>query len=177
MRSAKLFLTGMYVYLVFSVAVPIGILYLGWGRGWKDGPASLLIFYIGVLLLLQLLGWVSVGGSILAYRRWQTDRLLRAWRLLKLASIPFYLLNFGWSVLVWWALTAASRGLFFLLIPIPMGITWFMIIQSGVTGWLAIRALREEGDDVFILHSAAQFLPVLDAVSTLLLLRRTARTP
>jgi len=47
-----------------------------------------------------------------------------------------------------------------------------MVIQSGVTGWLYIRCLRESGEDSAILHSVCQFIPVLDVLSTLLLLRR-----
>ena len=171
MRTAKLFLAGMYVHLALSIAVPIAVLRLGSSSG------KLLVFYALAVLAVHILGWVSVGGSILTYRRWQNGRLLSGWRLLKLGAVPFHIVNFFWSALVWWALTAASRGLFFLLIPIPIGVTGLFILQSGVTGWLAVRALREEGEDVFILHSAAQFCPVLDVVSTLLLLRRSARNP
>lgn len=105
MKTAKLFLAGMYLHLVLSVAAPIGILYLGWG-----------------------------------------------------------------------ALVAASRGIFILLVPIPICLTWLMVVQSGVTGWLYIRCLRESGEDAAILHSVCQFIPVLDVLSTLLLLRRR-RTP
>ena len=99
-------------------------------------------------------------------------RLRAAWRTLKLGAVPFHILNFLWSVLAWGALTAASRGVFLLLVPIPIGLTWLMIIQSGVTGWLYIRCLRESGEDAAILHSVFQFIPVLDVLSVLLLLQR-----
>ena len=99
-------------------------------------------------------------------------RLLSGWRALKLGAIPFYILNFLWSVLVWGALVTASRGTFILLVPIPICLTWLMVVQSGVTGWLYIRCLRESGEDAAILHSVCQFIPVLDVLSTLLLLRR-----
>ena len=32
MKTAKLFLAGMYVHLLLSAAAPIGILYLGWEK-------------------------------------------------------------------------------------------------------------------------------------------------
>ena len=174
MRTAKLFLAGMYLHLVLSVAAPIGILYLGWGgAGWNRANGSLFLVYLGAILLVQLLGWISVGAAISAYRRNDVARLLSGWRTLKLGSIPFYILNFLWSVLAWGAIVAASRGIFLLLVPIPVAITWLMVLQSGFTGWLAIRNLRETGTDVSVLHSVCQFLPVLDVLSTLLLLRRT----
>lgn len=172
MKTARLFLAGMYVHLLLSVITPIGILYLGWGEGWNAANSSLLAFYLLMICLLQLLGWVSAGAAILAYRRNAVDRLLAAWRTLKLGAVPFYILNFLWSVLAWGAVVAASRGIFILLVPIPIGITWLMVVQSGVTGWLSIRSLRKEGMDVSALHSLCQFLPALDVLSTLMLLWR-----
>lgn len=176
MRTAKLFLAGMYLHLLLSVVTPVGILYLGWaGAGWNRFNGGLLLFYLAMLLLVQLLGWSSAGASILAYRRSRTDRLLAAWRTLKLGSVPFYLVNFLWSFLVWGALTAASRGIFLLLVPIPVCVTWLLIIQSGITGWLAVRSLREEGANLSGLWSTCQFLPVLDVLTALALLRRAER--
>lgn len=177
MKTAKLFLAGMYLHLVLSVAAPIGILYLGWGgAGWNRSNGSLLLVYLLAIGLVQLLGWISVGASIRAYRRNDMARLLSGWRTLKLGAIPFHILNVLWSVLAWGALVAASRGIFILLVPIPICLTWLMIIQSGVTGWLYIRCLREAGEDAAVLHSVCQFIPVVDVLSTFLLLRRR-RTP
>ena len=136
----------------------------------------LLLVYLLAIGMVQLLGWISVGAAVSAYRRNDMACLLSGWRTLKLGAIPFYILNFLWSVLAWGAIAAASRGIFLLLVPIPIGITWLMVIQSGFTGWLYIRCLRESGEDAAVLHSVCQFLPVLDVLSTLLLLRRR-RTP
>lgn len=177
MKTARLFLAGMYPHLVLSIAAPIGILYLGWGgAGWNRSNGSLLLAYLLAVGLVQLLGWISAGASIRAYRRNDMARLLSGWRTLKLGAIPFHILNFLWSVLAWGALVAASRGVFILLVPIPICLTWLMVVQSGVTGWLYIRCLRESGEDAAILHSVCQFIPVLDVLSTLLLLRRRGRS-
>ena len=55
MKTAKLFLAGMYLHLVLSVAAPIGILYLGWGgAGWNRSNGSLLLVYLLQQKLLQL---------------------------------------------------------------------------------------------------------------------------
>nr|WP_325301692.1 DUF6652 family protein [uncultured Oscillibacter sp.] len=173
MKTAKLFLAGMYVHLLLSAAAPIGILYLGWEKkGWNRSNAALLLSFLLMTGLVQLLGWIHAGASISAYRRNDMARLRSGWRTLKLGAIPFYILNFIWSSLAWGALVAASRGTLLPLVPIPIGVTWLMVIQSGVTGWLYIRCLRESGEDAAILHSVCQFIPVLDVLSTLLLLRR-----
>lgn len=173
MKTAKLFLAGMYVHLLLSAAAPIGILYLGWEKkGWNRSNAALLLSFLLMTGLVQLLGWIHAGASISAYRRNDMARLRSGWRTLKLGAIPFYILNFIWSSLAWGALVAASRGTLLLLVPIPIGVTWLMVIQSGVTGWLYIRCLRESGEDAAMLHSVCQFIPVLDVSSTLLLLRR-----
>ncbi len=177
MRSAKLFLLGLYVHLALSVAAPIGILYLGWGVGWNDANARLAVFYLVMIVVVQTLGWVSAAMAALAYRRGRTERLLSAWRTLKLGTVPFYVLNFLWSVLVWGAVTAASRGVFLLLAPVPVVITCLPVVQSGVTGWLSIRSLREEGRELSVVHSVCQFVPVLDVIDTLVLLRRAKRAP
>lgn len=178
MRTAKLFLAGMYLHLALSVVTPIGILCLGWnGAGWTRWNMGLLLFYLAMLVLVQILGWVSAGAAIRAYRHNWTDRLLAAWRTLKVGAVPFYILNLLWSFLVWGALTAASRGVFLLLVPIPVGFTWLLVIESGVTGWLAVRSLREEGRNLSGLWSACQFLPVLDVLTALVLLRRAGRNP
>ena len=173
MKTAKLFLAGMYVHLLLSAAAPIGILYLGWEKkGWNRSNAALLLSFLLMTGLVQLLGWIHAGASISAYRRNDMARLRSGWRTLKLGAVPFYILNFIWSSLAWGALVAASRGTLLPLVPIPIGVTWLMVIQSGVTGWLYIRCLRESGEDAAILHSVCQFIPVLDVLSTLLLLRR-----
>ena len=133
MKTAKLFLAGMYIHLVLSVAAPIGILYLGWGgAGWGRSNSMLLLVYLLAIGMVQLLGWISVGAAVSAYRRNDMACLLSGWRTLKLGAIPFYILNFLWSVLAWGAIAAASRGIFLLLVPIPIGITWLMVIQSEI---------------------------------------------
>ena len=65
MKTAKLFLAGMYIHLVLSVAAPIGILYLGWGgAGWGRSNSMLLLVYLLAIGMVQLLGWISVGAAV-----------------------------------------------------------------------------------------------------------------
>ncbi len=176
MKAAKLFLAGMYLHLIFSIIAPVGILYIGWNVGWTPWNLALLAVYILVVVSVQVLGWVSVAAAVITAGNLDWDRLQDGWRTLKLKSIPFYILNFIWSVFVWLCLVGASRGVLIVLVPIPIILTWLMVIQSGVYGILLIRALRRQGERVSPLHTLFQILPVLDVLSTWIMLRRIRRS-
>ena len=120
MKTAKLFLAGMYVHLLLSAAATIGILYLGWEKkGWNRSNAALLPAFLLMTGLVQLLGWIHAGASISAYRRNDMARLRSGWRTLKLGAVPFYILNFIWSSLAWGPLWPPPGELFSCWSPSP----------------------------------------------------------
>lgn len=160
----------MYLHLALSVAVPLAILFAGEWTAFGEGLFAFYLFFIGVS---QLLGWVAVAMAARAGGRGETDRVLRAWRLLKLGSVPFFVLNFLYSVAVWFLIVAASRGIFLIFVPIPIAITCFFILETGCVGCVAVKALRRQLPPVpGKVHYFLQLLPVADVVSTLLLLHR-----
>lgn len=176
MKEARLFLAGMYLHLVFSVLVPLGILYTGWNIGWTPLNFTFLVVYILEVLVVQVLGWVSAAAAARAAGEQDWDSLQDGWRILKLKSVPFQILNFLWSALAWFCLVKASRGALAVLLPVPILITWAMVFQSGIYGLLIIRALRRQGEKVFFLHPLCQILPGVDAISTWVMLRRIRRS-
>lgn len=160
----------MYLHLALSVAVPLAILFAGEWTAFGEGLFAFYLFFIGVS---QLLGWVAVAMAARAGGKGETDRVFRAWRLLKLGSVPFFVLNFLYSVAVWFLIVAASRGIFLIFVPIPIAITCFFILETGCVGCVAVKALRRQPPPVpGKLHYFLQLLPVADVVSTLLLLHR-----
>lgn len=164
MKSAKIFLAGMYVHLALSIAIPILLIRDTVShRGWTPLSVGLLLLLLLEAGALLLLGWIA---ALLAWRAGRQE-LRSGWLLLKLGSIPFYVLNFLYSALVWLGLAAASRGILIVLVPIPIVYTWLLTVQSGLVG---LCLLRREG--VGGLHQLAQFIPVADVASTLLLLGR-----
>lgn len=170
MISARLFLTGMYLHLVLSVVVPAKILTAG---EWNDFTVALFVGYLAVLGLVHLTGWVCAAMAARALSRGETDRLRRGWKLLKLGSVPFFLLNFGYSVLVWGLLVGASRGVAVFLLPIPIAVTCLMIFQTGCVGCCCVRHLRRRPAPVpGRCHYLFQLLPVADVAGTLWLLWR-----
>jgi len=179
MKSAKAFLIGMYVHIAASMILPITIL-LVCPDGWTVLGEGLLVVYLVEVAAVQILGWVAVASAVRLGKRGETGKLRRGWRLLKFASIPFFIINFAYSALVWFLLTAASRGLFGLLVPIPVFITWQMIVQSGFVGWRWLKYKRrelEDGSRPGRLHYLWQILPVADVVDTAVLLRRYKELP
>lgn len=176
MKSAKLFFAAMYLHLAASIAAPVGIIATA-GQGWGGPAGLLLLLHLAIAMLAQTAGWVCVGFAWKAYYGGQGDALRSAWKLLKLYTIPFYLVNFAWSFLAWFMLVGASRGILILFVPIPVVFTCLFTVESGCVGhrylrWLAGRPGGQPG--VTGLLTFLQFVPVLDVVSTAVLLRRTA---
>lgn len=173
MKSAKIFLAGMYLHLVLSIGVPIGILLFS-QDGWNGLSIGLLLFYLAVILAVQIAGWICVVLAAAAYRQKKGDELRKGWKLLKLSSIPFYILNFAYSCLAWMALIGGSRGIMVIFLPIPIFITCLMVFQSGCVGICYVMYLRgqpENGGKPSRIHYLLQLVSVLDIVSTVVLLR------
>ncbi len=172
MKSAKLFLGGMYLHLALSVAVPAAMILL---PHWNGGQ-GLFFFYLVFIGVLFVLGWVAVAMAARAGSGQDVQGLWSAWRLLKLWSIPFFVLNFLYSVLAWFIIVAASRGIFFMLLPIPIAITCTLILQTGCVAVKNLRARSAPETRPDRVHYLLQLLPVADVFSTLVLLRHTKET-
>ena len=175
MKSAKIFLVGMYLHLLLSIAVPGAILKNGASTGWTNNLIWLLILYLLMIGVVLLIGWFSVGMAVIAYRKSETEKLQKSWRMLKYASIPFYVLNFLYSFCVWFLLVGASRGILILLAPIPILITCTMVFQSGCLGWCYIRYSNKKvrGEcKISGIHYCLQVIPVLDVMSTFIVNKR-----
>lgn len=178
MKSAKCFLAGMYLHLALSVAVPIGVpLLAGREDGWNSLCTGLLLLYLAVMLLVQLAGWACAVSAWRAARRGEAGLLRTWWLFLKLCSIPFYILNFLWSVFVWGLFLLASRGILLALLPVSFAVTCLMAVQTGLVGLCYLRLQKRQGRPVSGLHTVCQLLPVLDVISTLLLVRRLRHSP
>lgn len=180
MKSAAAFLSGMYFHLLCSIAVPI-ILWNFCLDGYNSIGIAAILFYILEISLVHILGWVCVGCAVGAYLQNKAAALKRGWKLLKLSSIPFYVVNFIYSTFIWFLLIGASRGIFLLLLPIPFCITCLMVFQGGCVGICHIMLLRRQRKEdssgkisaaPSAIHYLLQLIPVLDIISTIILLHR-----
>ncbi len=174
MKSAVLFLTGMYVHLILSIAVPVGVFFAA--KYNHDKISFLLVTgYLLMVGIVHFLGWISAGMAICAYRSRDYEKLIQGWKLLKFWSVPFYILNFIFSFVVWFVLIGASRGILFLFVPIPILFTCSMIVQSGIFGICVVRYLRRPADSErkpAWIHYILQLISVLDLASTVLILKK-----
>ena len=103
----------------------------------------------------------------------ESEALEKSWILLKIKTIPFYVLNFIYGLAYTVTLIGASRGMVVLLIfplLIPIWYTCAFIVQSGFFGAANVAMLRKKyGDNISLIHYVLQFIPVLDVLSTIIL--------
>lgn len=174
MKSAKLFLWGMYFHLILSMLVPFGMLYL-LNRERETLASWLFLLYLAMIAMLHILGWICVAMAVVTYRQKQTAKLRHGWKLLKLWPIPFYVLNFLYSCFIWFILVGASRGILIFWVPIPIFITYVLIFQSGCVGICNIMYLRKQPENFGKpggIHYVLQLVPILDVVSTVMIMRK-----
>lgn len=176
MKSAKLFFIGLHIHLILSILVVVMLFIDQWGA-----LGTLFFgFYLLMIAVVVITGWVSVVMAFLANRDQKYNELKKAWLLLKLGSIPFYIVNFFYSFFVWFVLVAASRGIFIIFVPIPIILTCTFIYQSGCVSAFYINSLRYKlmikssaspylHQNISSIHYLLQFIPILDVISTLVI--------
>lgn len=178
MRSAKIFLIGMYLYLITQISIPLAILYLFIDDLGISGQMlekllgiGMHFFYFLRIAAIQIVGWYCVSKAADRYHQNEGEKLRCSWKLLKLFSIPFYILNF----LEWCFLIVASRGLLIFVVVIPGAITCMMIVQSGIVGIYYIKYLRQRPENKgkpAAFHYVLQLISVLNVVSTVIILQK-----
>ena len=175
MKSAKVFLCGMYLHLLLSVMILlIAIL----KKGHTEFIVAMFLVYVVIMLSVLVSGWVSVAMAVKVYRNKEYEKLEKGWLLLKYGSIPFFILNFLYSLFAWFIILVASRGFLVFLTPIPIVVTCTMIFQSGCFGWCYIRYMnskRESDGKISKIHYVMQVVSILDVISTLLIKRKEDR--
>lgn len=175
MKIAKVFLVSMYIQLIVSLVIPVSIFIICGKTGWTAAGVLLLAVFLLVILAVQITGWVGVGLAASTYHGGRYENLKKGWKLLKLGSIPFYILNFLYCFFVWGILVGASRGMLIILVPIPVIITCTLVVQSGCFGVYYVKYLRADRpkeERPSKVHYVLQLISGLDVVSTLCLLRR-----
>lgn len=99
--------------------------------------------------------------------------LREAVKQMKLYTVPFYLLNFVFQFIAWSVLMMALRGMLLFLLWIPFFFAWLLILESGCVANRFIGCLRQANEyrGPNKVHYLLQIIPVLDIVSTLVVLK------
>lgn len=173
MKSARAFLIGIYVHLLWCVSIILVPIFFG---HLEVGIILMKAVEYGIILegiIVLIVGGVSVICAKIAGKQGEYENVKKGWKLLKLATIPFYILNFAYSVFAWGMLVGASLGFAIFLVPIPIVFTCTMIVMSGLIGHTYIKYLKREKDiDISGIHNLLQLIPVLDIISTIIILRK-----
>ncbi len=103
-------------------------------------------FYLIMVAAVEVTGIVCAALAIVACRRGECEKLRKAVALLKLWTIPFYILNFGYSVIAWFVIVLGTRGAGILFLPIPIVVTCMMVVSSGCVGCAYVKCLRKSTD-------------------------------
>lgn len=167
MRKAKVLRFLMYIHLLASIAVPFMAVFFANKYKAESGWLIILVYVI-LIFLIQIYGWLCSVNAGKLLKQGNISELREAWLLLKLKTIPFYILNYIYSFLAWFVIVAASRGIFIIFLWIPITLTCSFIIQSGIYGYCYLKHVRDEHIiDVNNSQLLIQFVPVLDFFETL----------
>ena len=122
MRKAIVLRFLMYIHLLASMAVPFMAVFFANKYKAESGWLIILVYVI-LIFLIQIYGWLCSVNAGKLLKQGNISELREAWLLLKLKTIPFYILNYIYSFFAWFVIVAASRGIFIIFVWIPITAT------------------------------------------------------
>lgn len=173
MKKVKLFFICMYIYII----IPVPCLIMAHEE--IDLAGVLLYLWIALAIMIPILGIISMFAVAGMYNRGEYDDIRKSLKLLKLWTIPFYIINFVESFLMMFILTMATMGALLFLAIIPIFYTCFLILLTGCCGCCYLMYLRKQtgGENDFSgkrpswIHFVLQLISVLDIIDTIYLLK------
>ncbi len=165
-----------FVMLHLQLVMPLVLLVIESATSEKLTVISYITSALDVLFFIavQALGWISAVLAVKMFMQSETDQLSKAWVLLKIKTIPFYILNFAVCLMVGFGLALATAGLLSFIIILMIIYTCTFIVQSGFFGAANIILLRRKygKEQISAIHYFLQFISVLDVISTIILFRK-----
>jgi len=169
--------------LLLGVAVYLGVFaLLAYG---PRGPGLLVwvVVIVGTWTLIMLVATVvAIVNSVIRIRAKETRRLAADSLMAKLASIPFFLINF--LVLVFVAnasvLFIMVGPIFWTILAIGIGLTYLTMLSTSVPVWATIVQLRRErtiDTGLTVLYAIFSVLYVTDIAAGVLLFGHSRRRP
>lgn len=168
-----------FVMLHLQLVLPLALLVIEGVTSEKLTVISYITSALGVLFFIavQVIGWMCAVLAVKMFMQSQTEQLSKAWVLLKIKTVPFYILNFAVCFMVGFGLTLATAGFLSFIIIIMIIYTCTFIVQSGFFGAANIILLRRKygKEQISAIHYLLQFISVFDVISTIILLRKTKK--
>jgi hypothetical protein len=176
MKKPYLLLFSFYFGLIVFMTT-IGLFILNFLKN-LEGNITLSFLIIGLLLwfTLFLIGNISNIFNLLNNLKVKDIKsVYSSIKILKLGSIPFYILNFIVTGIFFAFIFFATRGIGLILLPIPVLITWIILLSTSVNSisfLVFIYKNRVITKKSFILNLLAQLTFVIDIISTIIILKK-----
>lgn len=177
----------LILFLYLNLIVPVtfiagGIILLST----KDSLTGfgILMAVIALLLIAAFVGFVcvlihTIRVSIRLYRENDLKTLYQRARNTKLILIPFYLINFALSAVIFLVLMTISRGMILFFLPVPFMITYGYLLCTSVASTALLLGMKKQGTldgQTYLIHQILQLIFVLDIVDILLLKKHVDQT-
>ena len=180
MKKIALFLVSLYLNLLFSFGY-IGLIVVDLSK--KNIISDLLkngyyITWLSIVILLLILSIINLISAIKLFIQKDVILLRKSMILIKLASIPFFIFNFIFFVVVLFVFVVASRGLGIILVPIPIIITYLILLVTSTYSILFIIILKRFkiiSNKSAIINIIIQLIFVLDMIGVLFLLKNYSK--
>lgn len=164
MSSAVFFIIVLYFGLPAVAVSPI-LIY----NFISSAVDSLLLFWLIIATLyLAVFALTVLSGLICIIKTQKSDSRhgLKIWRVQKLAAIPIYVLNFLFFCLFGVMMFPGT-----VITGLVSGCLCFLsVVLSGVTGIINIKRNNPAKTEIGKIHYVLQLIPVLDVISTLVLI-------
>ena len=172
------------------VLIPIAVVWAAPALSESSGPEAPLYILIAVVvvwnLVLLTVTVLVIVDSVKKIRSGRTRELASGVLLVKLAAIPFYLINFALLLLVAFGVLALSlRIIGILLLPfvIPIVIagvilTYLLLLSTSIYGFAAIARLRRErsiGTGLTVLYALLLLVFVVDIAAAVMVFGHSRR--
>lgn len=172
------------------VAIPVALVWASPVLSESSGPEVILYILIAAVavwnLALLIVTVLVIVDSVKKIRSGRTRELASGVLLVKLAAIPFYLINFALLLLVAvgvLALSLRAIGIFLLPFVVPIVIagtilTYLLLLSTSIYGFAAIARLRRErsiGIGVTVLYTLLLLVFVVDIAGAVMVFGHSRR--
>ncbi len=165
-------------YLNFVVLLVLLLfMYFNVDKQNSDDTFWLLLIVLYALWFLVFIGSLVrlIAGSIKELRNNDTKALIASVKLLKLASIPYFIINFALCAIIGLLFVVVSRGLGLIFLPIPVVLTWLTMLSTSMSSLFLLAALRKNRAATagyVMKHAILQLFFVIDIISALFIVKR-----
>ena len=180
MKLIRAYFVMLYVQVILQLSIVPSIKYFPENKSFNLFIFLHVFALISVFCITQILGCLSASLAVKMYWHSEDDKIRKALILLKIKTVPFYLLNLVYGLIYTLFITFVSMGMALVLIVpvmIPIWYTCAFVVQSGFFGAANIILLRRKygKEQISAIHYLLQFISVLDVISTIILLRKTKK--